>query len=383
MRALPAPSKTPALARTWAPENSFTTPSALVRPCPASLRNSSSSVGNLNRGRHSATDPLGEDRGLRGEVSSFKLGAAVRDKIYLVSFLLLAGLLLYTGRGLLPNSVVVAWGLTFAGTTAAGVLGMVLYRVQLELRASRHELARKEAELSIAREIQGALFPKQFPADSGLEFAGVYVPAKGISGDYYDVLPTGNGLVVFAIADISGKGVSAAILMSNLHAVLRTLALTGHSPVEVCSQLNRHLHQVTDGARFATMFYAEWHASERRLSYINGGHNAPILLGSRDSRRLAAGGPPLGIFLDYEFRVSDVILEPGDMIVAYSDGVTEAGTVREEEFGESRLEDFITRNRHKPLTEIAEQVLAAVRKWAGEEPEDDMTLLLVRALAAR
>lgn len=131
------------------------------------------------------------------------------------------------------------------------------------------------------------------------------------------------------------------------------------------------------------MFYAEWHASERRLSYINGGHNAPILLGSRGSRRLAAGGPPLGIFLDYEFRVSDVILEPGDMIVAYSDGVTEAGTVREEEFGESRLEDFITRNRHKPLTEIAEQVLAAVRKWAGEEPEDDMTLLLVRALAAR
>jgi sigma-B regulation protein RsbU (phosphoserine phosphatase) len=172
---------------------------------------------------------------------------------------------------------------------------MSLYRVQLELRASRHELARKEAELNFAREVQQALFPRQFPVNCGLEFAAICVPARGISGDYYDVMELSDGRVVFAIADISGKGISAAILMSNLHAVLRTLAEAGHSPAEVCSQLNCHLYKVTEATRFATFFYAEWDRGERCLRYVNAGHNPPILRGAAGSRQLEAGSPPLGI----------------------------------------------------------------------------------------
>src|SRR5581483_9530346 len=171
---------------------------------------------------------------------SLKLVRTMRNRIYFAGFLVAAGLLLYFGRNLIGRSALVAWSLAFAGTTAVAVLGMALYRVQHELRASRHELARKEAELNFALEVQRALFPKKFPADGGLEFSGVCVPASGISGDYFDVIQVSGGRIAFVLADISGKGISAAILMSNSHAVLRMLAHAGHPPREVCGQLNHH-----------------------------------------------------------------------------------------------------------------------------------------------
>jgi sigma-B regulation protein RsbU (phosphoserine phosphatase) len=303
----------------------------------------------------------------------------MRDRIYLVGFLVGAGILLYLGRGLLQESEVVTWGLTFGGTTAVAVLGVTLYRVQQELGASRRELARREAELNFAREVQQALFPREFPRDGGLEFSAVCVPARGISGDYYDVMRFPDGRVVLAIADISGKGISAAILMSNLHAVLRILAASGQSPGEVCAQLNRHLCQVTRDSRFATVFYAEWDPARGRLRYFNAGHLAPILLRPGDARRLEAGGPPVGVFPETQHPVGEAALEPGNLLVLFSDGVTEAGIDRGEPFGEARLEALVTAHREKSLAEIEQQVVAAARAWSRGEAEDDMTLLLVRA----
>lgn len=302
----------------------------------------------------------------------------MRDRVYLISFLVASGLLLYFGRNLIGRSALVAWGLAFAGTTAVAVLGMALYRVQLELRASRYELARKEAELNFALEVQQALFPKKFPANGGLEFSGVCVPASGISGDYFDVIQLSGGRIAFVLADISGKGISAAILMSNSHAVLRMLANAGHPPDEVCSQLNHHLYTITEASRFATMFYAEWSPDERRLRYVNAGHNPPLLLSAKGSERLEAGGPPLGILSDFEFPVSVAGLESGDLLVLYSDGITEAGAGRGNDFGEARLGSVVAAHREKTLGEIQEQVLRAVRNHSGDEQEDDRTLLLVR-----
>ena len=307
----------------------------------------------------------------------------MRDRIYLFVFLVGAGLLLYVGRGLIAMSAYATFGLTFAGTTAAAVLGMVLYRVQLELRASRHELARKEAELNFALEVQQALFPKQFPADQSLEFSAVCVPARGIGGDYYDVLQRPDGRLAFAIADISGKGIPAAILMSNVHAVLRTLYDAGQSVGELCSRLNSHLHRVTAGTKFATAFYAEWSERDRCLTYVNAGHPAPILLGSCSGQLLQTGGPPLGIFPETEFEVGRLVLQPGDMIVLYSDGITEAGQGSGKEFGKLRLEAAVTQRLKRPLDEIRQHVLKAVRDWSGDEVEDDMTLLLVRAVRSQ
>lgn len=304
----------------------------------------------------------------------------MRDKVYLAGFLLGAGVLLYLGRGFLAQSALLTWGLTFAGTTAAGILGMALYQVQDQLRASRRELARKEAELSFAREVQRALFPRQFPVDSGLEFAAICVPAAGISGDYYDVLEPSDGRLVFAVADVSGKGLSAAILMSNVHAGLRILVEGGHPPAELCSQLNRHLCRFTESQRFATLFYGEWDRASHRLTYVNAGHTTPILAGcSHGCQRLDSGGIPIGLFPDSHFSAGNVTLSPGDLVVLYSDGITEAGIGGVEPFGESRLESLIATHRHRPLADIQQTVLDAVRKWSGREPEDDMTLLLIRA----
>jgi phosphoserine phosphatase RsbU/P len=306
----------------------------------------------------------------------------MRDKLYLVSFFIISGILPYVGRGLLLDSALVTLGLTFAGTTAAGVLGLSLYRVQLELRASRRELARKQAELSFAREVQQALFPQQYPSDGGLEFAGVCLPASGISGDYFDVLQLPGQQLAFAIADISGKGISAAILMSNLHAVLRTLALEGHPPGSLGLRLNNHLYQVTGGLRYATLFYGEWNPATRTLRYINAGHNVPILICKKNTCRLPAGSPPVGIFGTGEFPEMSLSLQGGDTLVLFSDGVTDAMNDRDEDFGEPRLEAVALEARDRPLVEIQQRVLKALRDWARGDQEDDMTLLLVRVTKA-
>ena len=305
-----------------------------------------------------------------------------RDRIYLIGFVVGAGILLFLGRGLVQGSALVTWGLTFGATTAVAVLLISLYRLQIELQSSRRQLARKEAELSFALEVQQALFPRQLPRSNGLEFAAVCIPARGISGDYYDVIQFPDGRLVFAIADISGKGISAAILMANMQALLRTLSETGISPSEVCSRLNRHLHQVTDESKFATFFYAEWNSITRYLRYVNAGHLAPILLGSCCGRQLYEGGFPIGMFPTSEFQTGEIVLQPGDLLVLYSDGLTEA-TYGGEEFGDRRLRSEIERRSEQTLVDIQSGILEAVRKWAGDELEDDMTLLMVRAIEAK
>ena len=318
-------------------------------------------------------------------IEQTKPGFAIerRDKLYLIAFVAAAGLLLFLGRGLVQGSALATWGLTFAATTAVAVLVVSLYRVQLELQSSRRQLARKEAELSFALEVQRALFPRQLPASNGLEFSAVCIPARGISGDYYDVMQFPDGRLVFAIADISGKGISAAILMANVQALLRTLSETAIPPAEVCRRLNHHLHQVTDASKFATFFYAEWCAVEHKLSYVNAGHCAPVSVGSLCGRKLSEGGFPLGMFPGAEFQTGEVVLQAGDLLVLYSDGITEAVSKSGEEFGDGRLHAEIERLSDSSLAEIQAGVLEAVRKWADEELEDDMTLLMVRAIDAR
>jgi len=305
---------------------------------------------------------------------------AVRDRVYLAGYLLLAGILLFLGRDFLQSSVVITWGLAFGGTTAAGVLFVLSNRLRLQLQASRHELARKEAELSFALEVQKALFPRQLPCNCGLEFSAVCVPARGISGDFYDVIRLREGRLAFGIADVSGKGVPAAILMANLQAMLRIFSETNSSPAELCAQLNHHLHEVTEPSRFATFFYAQWDPVRREIHYVNAGHNPPILLGSDGSQRLSTGGFPLGLFPAAIFDVGHISLQTGDILVLYSDGITEASGPKDEEFGEVRLEALVAGRRTESLKKVQEAVLEAVGRWSGKErEEDDMTLVIVRA----
>lgn len=268
--------------------------------------------------------------------------------------------------------------MTFGATTVVVVLGASLYRVRLDLEASRRQLALEEAEKNFALEVQLALFPRQMPNTGGLEFSGVCIPAHGIGGDYYDVIRLSDGRLIFAIADISGKGIPAAILMANLQASMRTLTQVSQSPGEVCARLNDHLHQVTDASKYATFFYAEWMPCERRINYVNAGHLNPIVCGTYSGKRLDSGGFPLGLFPNRDFEVGEISLDPGDMIVLYSDGVTEAPSRTGEQFGEQRLQDVIDQNCEKSLDEIQSSILDAVHAWS-DEPEDDMTILIARA----
>lgn len=300
-----------------------------------------------------------------------------RDNLLLIGFLLGAGLLLLLGRPLIKDQVMITWGLTFGGTTAVVVLLASLYRVQLELKASQHELARKEAELNFALEVQQALFPRYLPVNSGLDFAAVCIPARGVSGDYYDIAQFSQGRLVFAIADVSGKGISAAILVSNLQAIFRLLAESGAPPEEICARINTHLHQVTDSSKFATLFYAEWDEATCLLRYVNAGHHAPLLIGKERNCRLEEGGMPLGIMPNAKFQAGEVRLYPGDLIVLFSDGIIEANSIDGEEFGEARLEALVREHLHLPVSEIQDRILRRVTEWCSAQ-EDDMTLLIAR-----
>lgn len=303
----------------------------------------------------------------------------MRDKLYLTSALAVLAVALFVGRNLLSGSVLLTWALTFAGATGVAILLVALYRVQVELQESRRELTRNQAEIEFALQVQQALFPRRFPDGSGLDFTAACIPARGIGGDYYDVLDLTDGRLAFAIADISGKGISAAILAANLQALLRTLVETNPTPRDICLKLNNHLYKFSETSRFATFFYADWNAEDSKLRYVNAGHNPPIWISSNGSCALDKGGFPLGMFCDVEFQMGECSLQPGDLLALYSDGITEKGERSGKEFGETRLRDILERHRNEPLDEIRERILGAVRSWQTGEAEDDMTLVLVRA----
>lgn len=302
-----------------------------------------------------------------------------RDRIYLVAFLLLAAILLYLGSDQLQQPVLIPWAVTFSVTTVVAILLLSLYRFKVQLDASRIELTRAGAELSFARKVQQALFPRQLPHRDDLEFTAICIPARGISGDYYDIHELEDGRLIIAIADISGKGISAAILMANLQALVRVIAHSNLAPSEVCSRLNYHLSEVTDFSRFATLFYAEWLPSERRLRYVNAGHNPPFLLNGNECSRLVTGGIPLGVFPDTSFETGEVKMMPGDLLVLYSDGITEAGQSNGNEFGEGRFRALIQAERNRPLAELQSVVLDEVQRWTESDADDDITLLMARA----
>jgi sigma-B regulation protein RsbU (phosphoserine phosphatase) len=188
-----------------------------------------------------------------------------------------------------------------------------------------------------------------------------------------------DGRLAFAIADISGKGIPAAMLMASLQAMLRISATINPSPREVCGRLNYHLHAMTDQSRFATFFYAHWDQEQHRLEYVNAGHNPPFLLRDRGIHRLEEGGIPLGILPEVDFGIGAATLKTGDLVVLYSDGITEATDPKGEEFGEMRLANLVVLHRGDALPKIQSRVLEAVRSWSAREQEDDMTLFFVRA----
>ncbi|MGC2401519.1 MAG: SpoIIE family protein phosphatase [Acidobacteriaceae bacterium] len=270
------------------------------------------------------------------------------------------------------------------------------------------EKQRLENELSIAYEVQELLFPGQVTDLPTLEVHGVCVPARTVSGDYYDFIPLGSDRLVLAVGDISGKGISAALLMATVHAFVRAYsvepemalipAALGYgsaedlrlfdrgengegllSPAQLMTTLNYQLYRSTPAAKYATLFLGCYDARSRVLTYCNAGHLPPLILrASGEIVPLTVNGTVVGLFNGVAYDESTLVMQPGDIFIAYSDGVTEPEN-EFGEFGEDRLTELIREHQHKPLPRIAEIVSGAVADWIGDtEQPDDITIVLAR-----
>jgi phosphoserine phosphatase RsbU/P len=270
------------------------------------------------------------------------------------------------------------------------------------------EKQRLENEITIAQEVQAQLFPRHITQLPSLEVFGFCRPARSVSGDYYDFLSLGPERLLLAVGDVSGKGISAALLMATIHSAvraysvegipaLRQLQAVGGGPAvltrggsliegaEVCpgtllSLLNHQLYHSTPQEKYATLFLAMYDAENRRLTFSNAGHLPPLVLSeSGMAKRLEDGGTVVGLFDNINYEEASVQLRPGEIFLAYSDGVTEPENDFGE-FGEQRLIELVQENRDLPLERISEIVTAAVDDWiGGAEQPDDVTLVLARA----
>jgi sigma-B regulation protein RsbU (phosphoserine phosphatase) len=277
-----------------------------------------------------------------------------------------------------------------------------------KLVLEQKEKQRLENELTIAQEVQAQLFPRQISELESLEVHGFCRPARTVSGDYYDFLTASSHKLILAVGDISGKGISAALLMATIHSAVRAYsveslpqmrepvavgALAGAgrvmatwpegieiSPGALLGLLNHQLYESTPPEKYATLFLGIYDGRSHRLTYSNGGHLPPILVARNGGiRRLEAGGTVIGLFDNMSYEEGSVEMKPGEIFLAYSDGVTEPENDFGE-FGEQRLIDLVSDNRNLPLPQISQLVTTAVENWIGEnEQPDDVTLVLARA----
>jgi phosphoserine phosphatase RsbU/P len=268
------------------------------------------------------------------------------------------------------------------------------------------EKQRLESELAIALEVQEQLFPRESPRLETLQMVGACHPARIVSGDYYDYIVIPPSTVGLALGDVSGKGVSAALLMASLQAALRshsrivgnrtlawadagsatpsrTTAPPGLSDcvADIVSSLNQQLYQNSPSEKYVTFFYGVYDDWLRQLTYTNAGHLPPLVFSREGIRRLETGGTVLGLLNEAKYQQAEVKFSPRDVLIAYTDGITEAENSFEEQFGENRLIQVVERSIEKPPREILDAVVGAVRDWVGSgEPQDDMTLIVAKAI---
>ena len=278
------------------------------------------------------------------------------------------------------------------------------------LLAEQREKERLQGELAIAQEVQANLFPRSTVSMPTLELHGACYPARTVSGDYYDFLVFGDSGLGLALGDISGKGISAALLMATLHSAVRAYRYAGEDlvtagsqvaaaiteklgaggsngrggdpflqPAKILTQLNRHLYRSTQPEKYATLFLAHYDGATSQLTYSCGGQLPPMILRSDDKiTQLGCGGTVVGLLEHATYEQGTETLYAGDILIAYSDGVTEPENDFGE-FGEDRLIDVVRRHRHMPLDAISEQVMQSLRNWiGGQEQPDDITLVLAR-----
>jgi sigma-B regulation protein RsbU (phosphoserine phosphatase) len=274
----------------------------------------------------------------------------------------------------------------------AGSFNAMTGNIQGLIRESK-EKERLESELEIAREVQSQLFPARVPYLSTLELKGICNPARSVSGDYYDFISIDSERIALAIGDIAGKGISAALLMASIQSSLRAQLVPGDdrsnlsrdtlpvSTSKLVALLNRQLYENTSAEKFASFYCAVYDDRTGNLVYTNAGHPPPILVRKGKVTRLQVSGMVLGVLPDNPYECDSIRLETGDLLVAFTDGITEPENEYGEEFGEQRLADLLVHNARRPLAELTAIITRAVDEWSrSPEPYDDMTLLMARRI---
>jgi phosphoserine phosphatase RsbU/P len=264
-------------------------------------------------------------------------------------------------------------------TTIASVASIKIEHERL--LEERLEKRRMEEELKVASEIQMRLQPVAPPKIGGWDMTGVSFPCREIGGDYYDFIQRKrDNRLIIAVGDVSGKGTGAALLMSSLHAAVRAQSQTRASISEVMSEINQYIYENSPPNKYLTLFYGELDSETGSLTYSNGGHNTPLLMRrSGEMVRLDKGGLPVGLMQGTSYAEDTVKFEPGDVLVIYSDGITESVDAEDEEFGEVRLIDVVKANLQRPVSGIRDRIDEALSRFVGTTPPvDDMTLMIIK-----
>jgi sigma-B regulation protein RsbU (phosphoserine phosphatase) len=257
----------------------------------------------------------------------------------------------------------------------------------LEISALVHSLASEAArreridrEIEIAREVQERLFPQQLPSLPGHSIHGECRPAQGVGGDYYDVLSLEDGTLGLAIGDVSGKGISAALLMASLRASLRGMTMDGPADLALLmTRVNRLVYESSATNRYATFFFSIYEPPTRLLRYVNAGHNPPYVLRGNEIHALEGGGPVIGLLPEALFEECRLYLEPGDLLLAYTDGISEALNVQDQEWGEERMVAAARTKLPENASTILRHIVTEADRFAATAPQhDDMTLLLMK-----
>jgi serine phosphatase RsbU (regulator of sigma subunit) len=266
-------------------------------------------------------------------------------------------------------------------TTLASVAAIRVENARLT--EARFQQERLESELQLAMEIQQRFQPTASPQIPGYEFQGISFPCYEIGGDYYDFIQRDDGRLVIALGDVSGKGTAAALLMSSLHAAIHAQTGSHDTIVETISAVNKYLAENIPPNRFVTLFYAELDPESGAVSFLNAGHNPPLIVHAAGTvEQLASGGLPLGIKADADYREGRTHMQMGDVLVIYSDGVTEAASPTGEEFGPTRLYEVVSRNVDASAAGIRDRIESALTKFSqGTKAADDITLVIVKRQA--
>ena len=241
------------------------------------------------------------------------------------------------------------------------------------------QIALQQQELERAREIQSSLLPKQIPQIAGFEIAGAWQPARMVSGDYYDILHAGAHRLGICIADVAGKGVSAALLMANVQAAVRAFAGSSDDPAEMCCKVNALLHENVATGKFVTFLYGVLDAEKRTFRYSNAGHLPPILVSGGRAQILHGGGAVLGVFPSWNYEDAAIHLQSGDRLLFFTDGITEAADADGQEFGEAGIAEFVAANALLPAKELNSRLMKRVSEFCNAQFLDDATILVIAA----